>query len=495
MKMVSKNILGVVGIFLMLIVLSNVSAAITIVAPATNSTNTGTAVFNVSYVNGTDFNTAVNATFYYNLSGSWTSIAVGICENGATASSCNITFDISGLIDGVYSINATLVNNTANSTLFGASVLTTNVTFDSTPPNVSGYLTSVNRGNYSGIIILNASVSDTTIGMGVVYLNITNTSGSQKNFTLASTSGSNYYNLTLNTSTFSDGVYNITAHANDTLNNLNNTEMVSITIDNTVPTATMSCTATSLTAGDSLTCSCSGSDATSGVASTTYTANPSTSDTGTYTQTCTVTDYSGNSATDSATYTISIVGSGDTGSGSGDSNPDTYYTKTIPKTSEEFSELEVITQELAKKERIKIKIDDETHYVGVRNLSSTKATIEIGSDPVFIELDVGEDAKVDVNDDEYYDVYVKLNSIVNGKVDLNIEYLYEEIPAVTLEGNQSSVETTGEVVGDDVETEEPNTWAWVLVIVLIGVVAVAGYWIIKRNWIQKNVKSVKKKRK
>jgi len=107
-----------------------------------------------------------------------------------------------------------------------------------------------------------------------------------------------------------DGKYNITIYANDTLNNLNTTERIQITIDNTAPTATFSCSPSTVTVGDVVTCSCTGSDATSGVLSTTYTATPSTISDGTFTQTCSVIDYAGNTGSASTTYTVNLFPSG-----------------------------------------------------------------------------------------------------------------------------------------------------------------------------------------
>ena len=84
--------------------------------------------------------------------------------------------------------------------------------------------------------------------------------------------------------------------------------------------------------------------------------------------------------------------------------------------------------------------------------------------------------------DGTYDVYVKLNAIVDGKADVTIEYLSEAIP----EG-AGPVSTSGEDV-TPVTTEEPGvttgeettslTWLWwVLGIIVIAIIV----WFVVQN--------------
>jgi PGF-pre-PGF domain-containing protein len=76
---------------------------------------------------------------------------------------------------------------------------------------------------------------------------------------------------------------------------------------------TFNCTPSSVTAGGTITCSCSGSDNSSGVESTSYTINPSTASVGTFNTTCNVTDYAGNSNSTNVTYTVTSAGEGGEG--------------------------------------------------------------------------------------------------------------------------------------------------------------------------------------
>jgi len=365
-----KNIFSllVVGLFLILSI-NFVSSAITVVSPANYSNFSGAfgplVFFNVSYINGTDFTDATNVTFYYNLTGVWTKIgsatpALG-CSKAVAGSleSCNVSLNLSGLTDGFYSINATLANlstvGTAganNYLLYGATGfgVATKIMFDSTPPNVSfsGITNTINNGNYSGIKHANVTVNDALIGLSSVYFNVTYANGTQISFTKALSTTAPYYNITLNTSTLYDGLYNLTVYANDTLNNLNKSQSIQITVDNSVPTATLACTPVNANRGQSVTCTCSGGFGVSGVSTGTFTdtGNPddttigtftastftrtfTSSNTGTFTPSCTVTSNAGISVTATTTYAVILTSSNpSTNSGS-----TTTTTPAIPVTT------------------------------------------------------------------------------------------------------------------------------------------------------------------
>jgi len=122
-------------LFSMLFISINfISGAIVIVSPANSTNFTGTAFFNVTYVNVTDgITNAVNATFYYNSSSGWTKIGNLTCNN-QTNLSCSGNLNISSITEGKYNVNVTLDNGTAQ--VYSTS-LSYNVNFDSTPPNIS----------------------------------------------------------------------------------------------------------------------------------------------------------------------------------------------------------------------------------------------------------------------------------------------------------------------------------------------------------------------
>ena len=87
-------------------------------------------------------------------------------------------------------------------------------------------------------------------------------------------------------------------------------------------------------------------------------------------------------------------------------------------------------------------------------------------------MDVGEDAKMDITEDGYYDVYVRLDGISNSKADVFIQSIHELVP----EGADGVVSTTGEVVpeGEEVEIGESSSHAWIWIIVILVVLIAIG---------------------
>jgi len=254
-----------------------------------------------------------------------------------------------------------------------------------------------------------------------------------------------------------------------------------ITIEKEIisPSVTFSCSPTAINVGQKITCSCSATDDFDSSPTILYTKNPSTDNTGTYTTTCIASDNSENSASSSISYTVEQgrrIDSSSSSSGSG--TIDTFkYSKTIPQTAQEFSEVKKIETSsfseggLKVKERVKIKINNEEHHVGVRAITETSATIEINSNPIYVKLDVGEDVKVDVDGDNFYDIYVKLNGIIEGVVDLTIKYIYEAIPEEKIQAGEN-FETSGEIVEKEVVKEKTVVEPYYFVLGLVGIVLI-----------------------
>lgn len=134
------------------------------------------------------------------------------------------------------------------------------------------------------------------------------------------------------------------------------------------------------------------------------------------------------------------------------------WTQTYTVSDEELEK--GYTRELSKKQRLKLNINSETHYVGIIDLTNTTATINITSDPVQVILGIGEEAKVDVVNDSFYDLFVRLNDIITQKANLTIQSIREEIP----EG--------GEGVVVSIVEEKSNFWLWLVFGVAIVIVMI-----------------------
>tara|TARA_Y100000310_G_scaffold345677_1_gene468170 strand:- start:69 stop:2084 length:2016 start_codon:yes stop_codon:yes gene_type:complete len=252
-----------------------VSSAITVVSPTGDTAWTGSVLFNVSFINTTDIpGEPQNITIYLNTSnsafanldsGNWTSFPFGngtppagqcTIQNGATAvGSCWVNITINGTFDGIYSVNATIYNKTQGGAVntWNVSSGIENVTLDSTPPilfpaNVSSPLSG---RNYSQLLLLNASITDALRGIGStvsvnsnpndswVFFNVTNASAVDNStfFRAHDESTATVFNVSINTTWWKDGLYNISVYANDSITgNVNSTVWISnVMFDNTIP--------------------------------------------------------------------------------------------------------------------------------------------------------------------------------------------------------------------------------------------------------------------
>lgn len=314
------------------------------VASLTSGNNqSGRVTLNVSI---TDVSTGV-LFVYFNVTNSSGAYNTTITATNSTPSVWNATIDTSIYLDGLYNITVWAFDYANNSN--GSEVMRS-LYFDNTVPqinstNISSPLTGKNQ---SGVLVLNVSIIDLTTSISGVFFNITNNTGGQNYTVSATTNSANVqWSASVDTSIFVDGTYNITVWANDSAGNLNNSALVNtIVFDNTAPTATFSCTSTSVTQGDVVTCTCNEADATSTVETKTVTT-PSTSNTGQHTETCTITDYAGNSYAPTFLFTVEGASSGGSSSSSGGGSSTTpSTTPTTPSLQPEDEEEETIVEKI-----------------------------------------------------------------------------------------------------------------------------------------------------
>ncbi len=267
--------------------------------PLTRGNYTQTILLNCSTSSEFIPTTAINAnmSYYYNASdGPVTASAdyLLVVQENQTDGDFNVTFDSSGLDDGTtYNISCYADNGTDQewSSVF-------NVTIDNTPPAVNFSDTTstalstndsiINNGNYSAsdlvkgfnfnISFSDAIWNDSVLAGASIYINLTNSSGDQLNFTRAINETNNvFFNSTINmtnSTIYPDGKYNITIWANDSVYlvnsagtvsaNLNNSEYIQITIDRTSP-STPTLAQSSSTTSTSNVITITASDATSGI--------------------------------------------------------------------------------------------------------------------------------------------------------------------------------------------------------------------------------------
>ncbi|MBI5804226.1 hypothetical protein HY450_03215 [Candidatus Pacearchaeota archaeon] len=449
-----------------------------------NSTNdsvvaTAGAVVKFTYLNFTSGNvlTFINETILLNGSNNiTTSTNVGqfvfnVSANGSAVGVFNISVIVMNGSLGTSQHNLTIkINDTTTPVIEFNNGSTTGPFANTSSIFINVTVTEVNEQNRSFIINgTSGIVNKTVLTDRTVAVNFTQTN-------------------------LSDGWYNISVLVSDKgPSNLNTPNTASspqrvVILDRTAPVVTFTCTPALVSVGDTVTCSCSGTDATSGVKTTTYTVNPSTSDTGTFSPSCGVTDYTGNSASKTASYTVELGsssgGGGSSGGSGGDSSstPSTgtgttpeveevEWSQTYQQNDEDFSVKSSVSQELASLERVTILLSDEEHFVGVKSLTESSVIIQVGSVVEEATLNVGESEKFDLTQDGYYDVKITLVSITDGKANLIMDSINEKVIA-----EETPVTPSGTSAGEGLSS---TMWIVILVVIIVAILIV--FFVLKRK--------------
>jgi len=186
--------------------------------------------------NGTHLNhvTTVNFT-WSNVSGEI--LNYSITNTSVNQSSFNYTsFNTTLLADGFYNLSIYVTNytNSTNST----SNISLNVLVDNTPPTVT-FTTPSNLANYSTETQdFNVTVTDyNTTSVSTVIVEFSNSSFTAFNVTATNNSGN--WSASLNLSSLVEGATTVKVYSNDTQNNRNDTETITINVVRTAPTITI----------------------------------------------------------------------------------------------------------------------------------------------------------------------------------------------------------------------------------------------------------------
>ena len=137
-------------------------------------------------------------------------------------------------------------------------------------------------------------------------------------------------------------------------------------------------------------------------------------------------------------YTAPVVQNTGGGGGGG-----SLTSKTYTITTEQA--LGGYTQTLSKSDKIKFTFFDEKeeqHTLAVDNLTENSVSLTIQSSIIKLKLGIGQSAKLNLTSADYYNFYIKLNSIANNKADITIQTIHEQIP--------KSPEITGKVIEESV---------------------------------------------
>ncbi|MFH1212320.1 MAG: hypothetical protein V1659_05350 [Candidatus Woesearchaeota archaeon] len=89
-----------------------------------------------------------------------------------------------------------------------------------------------------------------------------------------------------------------------------------------------------------------------------------------------------------------------------------------------------VVKDLKERQRLRVIVDTEFHYVGIVRLTDRTAAINVSSEKQQqAVLAIGQTRKFDVTGDGYYDIFVKLHSISGEKATLTVQSIHEPMLA------------------------------------------------------------------
>lgn len=374
-----------------------------------------------------------------------------------------IGYSFSNTTEANYTFIIEAMNKTGDAINSSANI---SIYVDSTPPTIIlPHYTNSTIKNNTETLTLNISISDSLSGLTGGFC-LVDVNGTNQTIPI---SGEWCNSSSLALTGLSEGTQLIRVYANDSVNNFGLNNSYTVLIDNTAPSPSgLTLSGSSRTSliitfsGAEGTCSASGSGTKAISGSTLTVTELSCSSTYAYTITCV--DSAGNSGTSSSTSfsTLNCI--------SGTSVPQ-FWSRTFVISESQFAS--GFTGELSQKERFKLKINEEDHYIGIIGITGTTAKINVSSTPQQVILEIGESSKFDVTEDGFYDIWITLNSIDSNKADITVVSISEEI-----EIEKETKETADSEESEIPETEEKNLiWLWILIILIV----VAGILYIFKN--------------
>jgi subtilisin family serine protease len=154
----------------------------------------------------------------------------------------------------------------------------------------------------------------------------------------------------------------------------------------------------------------------------------------------------------------------------------------------------------------KIKFSDENsieHTLTLNDVGWNSVSVTVESEPISLILTVGEVEKLNLTSQDYYDVYIKLESVSENKANITIRTIHEEIPKQVeapeeeipiVIFNESGNESGKEEQASTVEEPRQESKKWTVLIVIL-IIVIVFLFVIKGKLIKKLLIKKSKKRK
>lgn len=112
------------------------------------------------------------------------------------------------------------------------------------------------------------------------------------------------------------------------------------------------------------------------------------------------------------------------------SNDNSLEWTTIPLSSSQFND--GLSIDLGVYQRVYVSVEGQSHWIGVMTIAGVAVSLSVNSNPQTVILSVGETKNIEITEDNYYDLSIKLNSVSSNKANLIIQSIHEvmNVPVV-----------------------------------------------------------------
>lgn len=179
-------------------------------------------------------------------------------------------------------------------------------------------------------------------------------------------------------------------------------------------------------------------------------------------------------------------GSDDEGSGGGGGTGLGFWVFTREESGSDLVDIPV-HMTLGSRQRARISVDGQIHHVGVVSITDVSALINVSSIPQQALFYIGETHLFELTGDEYYDLSVHLNHIIDSRANLTLAYVHEPLSSYNA---SSTPDATTDVEGSEVDGPAQEDTPFLLgiskqysiyfVVAILTIFLVLVIWVIRR---------------
>ena len=126
-----------------------------------------------------------------------------------------------------------------------------------------------------------------------------------------------------------------------------------------------------------------------------------------------------------------------------------------------------VTNSLGAGDRVSFSSNRENHTLNINKIINNSVNITIKSNPINIVLNIGESIKLNLTNSEFYDLFVKLESISGNKANITIKEINESIHPVQNPKSAVDINTSNELSVEGMQIKGIRVIFYIMAIVVI----------------------------